>query len=229
MQRPTVYIAAGLFEGADLEYNERLAEKVGAFAGTILPQRDGFESSRLHELLIREGFDFPENENVANRMIYLLDKGWFIGAKSSAVLARLDGLSFDPGVVSEIGIARELGIPVFSFRTDVRSPYGSGENEAGGAHFFPVYDSDFFRKFSGDVELGTVVDWFSKGLDSLSGDVRTNHTGSKRTQNVLASARLLFGNSGDIHSVEGLANVIRRYNLNKSVINSCFPNFEIVV
>lgn len=73
MNKKRLYFAAGLFNWADQAFNLRLAEKLENWYNVILPQREGFEFSKLAEAF--QGL-IPDNriENAVNRTIYLLDK-----------------------------------------------------------------------------------------------------------------------------------------------------------
>jgi nucleoside 2-deoxyribosyltransferase len=144
-EKKKVYFAAGLFNLADKYFNSELAEALCYDFEVILPQKEGFEFSKLNECL--EGIvEQHEIKNAANHLIYYLDLGYLL-PRSDFCFARLDE-PVDEGVVCEIGHARKFKIPVIGYRTDCRSPYGSSDNEVRGAHFFPAYDCDSFINFS---------------------------------------------------------------------------------
>ena len=119
----TIYFAAALFSGRETVFNSILTEMFEDEGyKVLLPQRDGFEFSKLCESL---QIHLPaQNAAVAlQTIIYLLDIGKFV-YESDVVVANLDE-PVDEGVVVEQVYARCMGVPVISFRTDVRSPYGS--------------------------------------------------------------------------------------------------------
>lgn len=61
---------------------------------------------------------------------------------SDVILANLN--EPDDGVVVGASYAKLILKFVIGLRTDVRSPYGSLDDDFGGMHFFPVYQSHRF-------------------------------------------------------------------------------------
>lgn len=218
-----IYNAAGLFNAPNQLYNLLLTNRLELKGHkVILPQRDGFEFSKLSKSL--EKFLSPDLvPDAVNRIIYLLDKGKFIGQDSDICIASLDE-PVDEGVVDEIGYCIMNEIPIIGFRTDTRAPYGSATNEVGGAHFFPVYSCDKYIislpnfKTVNDVEthLDNLVFEIDNSIPILlsKNKIRT----VLYTKNITAWARNLFSKINDIHSDEGLSEIAQRYSIYKDDI-----------
>lgn len=225
----TIYNAAPLFNAPDQMYNLILTNKLESLGhSVILPQRDGFEFSKLNSALekILEREQVP---NAVNRIIYFLDKGKFIGQDADICIARLDEPS-DGGVEDEIGFCNLIGVPVLGFRTDVRSPYGSPDNEVGGAHFFPPYSCKSFiiipSNFKNPCDISNHID----KLDSQINKYLLTFSPSNEHYNtsffaaaIIHIAKKLFGEIDDIHSEKGLKEIARRYIQNKNFIESNLP------
>ncbi len=218
MEKKKLYFAASLFNLGDKFFNVALTEVLKPYFDVLLPQERGFEFSKLHGALRGMGDD-GEIEDITNRIIYFYDIGHLL-ASSDFCLARLDEPS-DEGVISEIGHAMKMRIPIIGYRTDCRSPYGSFSNEVRGAHFFPAYDCHVFINFTsrsvpylqfGKSDIGKLAEL----VYSASNDILRRNKGElphKRTDNHVCSiANILFSDIGDVHSEAGLNELVRRYN-----------------
>ena len=134
-QAKTIYFAADLFDaGAQFRNSIMATELERQGFEVLLPQRDGFEFSKLHQRL--EASNVPNPDDAIKDIIYLLDVYHFI-PNSDLILAILDGQQLDEGVVHEMLVASVINIPVISVRTDVRTPYGDGP------HIFPYWPNNF--------------------------------------------------------------------------------------
>lgn len=110
-----IYFAAPLFNSAEREYNERLTATLEVKGNEVfLPQRDGVES--IDSITDREGIETDEDVMTE---IYRIDRQALLD--SDAVIAVLDGRVPDEGVMIELGIANEHGIPAFGLKTDLRT------------------------------------------------------------------------------------------------------------
>lgn len=92
-----IYFAAPLFAKSDLLYNAKLVEEIRSLS---------------NELTI---YLPQENEAINDKTAYA----------DSQMIALLDGLTIDPGVASEIGVAYAKGIPVIGLYTDSRQQGGT--------------------------------------------------------------------------------------------------------
>ncbi len=220
-----LYFAASLFNLGDKFFNASLAESLSQWFDVVLPQKEGFEFSKLHEVL-KGKVDENEVEDVVNHLIYYLDVGYLLPG-CDVCLARLDEPS-DEGVISEMGHAKNGGIPVIGYRTDCRSPYGSSYNEVCGAHFFPAYDCDAFINFSSGKNSGVQegrgeLRNLAKLVYNVSEEFLRSGNRVDWRSGVCYVGKTLFGGVGDLHSDEGLGEVVRRYFSLKESFGSLSP------
>lgn len=221
MEKKRIYFAAPLFHFADKYFNISLVEHLQEWFDVILPQRTGFESSKLHEALKEGGkVEEWEIENVRNHLIYYLDVGFLLPSCDFCV-GRLDE-PVDEGVVAEIGHSRKMRIPVIGYRTDCRTPYGTSSNEVRGSHFFPAYDCDMFINFltdkiediaEGKAEMGRLAKLIHKGSEKIIKDYHGNlpHKNINTTSGIHYIGKELFSGIEDLHSKEYLEKVVRKY------------------
>jgi hypothetical protein len=64
-------------------------------------------------------------------------------SKATVCLANLDE-PLDPGVLIEIMVAKQQGIPTIGYRCDSRTPFGAAQSWNNGMHFFPLFQCDYF-------------------------------------------------------------------------------------
>lgn len=240
MEKKRLYFAASLFNLADLHFNASLSNALSEHFTVALPQRDGFEFSKLHqvlETLVDKGeMRRNEVEDVTNHLIYYLDIGFLLPG-CDFCLARLDE-PMDPGVDIELMEAKEMRIPRIGFRTDVRTPYGSSLSEVKGAHFFPVYNCDLFINFtSGKIaaekegrdavgKLATLIYQCSQDLISRG---KLSHKFVDLNGGTQYVGHALFQGIEDLHSEEGLKEVLRRYTELKQAFGNMNPNSMSIV
>lgn len=102
-----IYFAGPMFANADLRYNEHLVKEIRAL------------DERLLVYLPQENAAINDKSAYADsKMIALADTERVLG--SSLLVAVLDGLTIDPGVASEIGVAYASKIPVIALYSDTR-------------------------------------------------------------------------------------------------------------
>ncbi len=101
----TVYLAAPLFTGAELDFNRKLRDEIKkAGFDVFLPQED---SNNIKDEKNRQKIIF--NKNLA-----AIDK-------ADILVSVVDGADVDSGTSWEIGYAYALGKPVLGLRTDFRT------------------------------------------------------------------------------------------------------------
>jgi len=230
-----IYPAAALFNGRETYFNSKLVEGLEEVGyETNLPQRDGFEFGNLAKALAGK---IPEDQigSAVQNVIYFLDMGVFI-PKSDVILTNLDQ-PIDEGVVVEASYAKLMGKFVLGFRTDVRSPYGSIEDNFGGMHFFPGYQtSQFFSQNmnsktleEGDREISSLVqkiDSVIRKSNIFPGKKIPSYVNDNPNfQQIFEGADLLFKGIKDIHSEKGLEEIASRYIGHKKRLEKIGPKF----
>jgi nucleoside 2-deoxyribosyltransferase len=101
----TVYLAAPLFTGAELDFNRKLRDEIEkAGFDVFLPQED---SNNI--------------KDKKNRQKIIFDKNLAAIDKADILVAVVDGADVDSGTSWEIGYAYALGKPVLGLRTDFRT------------------------------------------------------------------------------------------------------------
>jgi len=230
-----IYSAAALFSGRETLFNvglvERLEEK-GYQA--FLPQRDGFEFGNLTASLKGKVKDKEIGEAV-QQIIYFLDMGLFI-PKSDVVIANLDEPQ-DEGVIVELSYAKLMGKFNIGYRTDVRSPYGNISDPLGGIHFFPAFQCDkFIRHYmpaksglDGKVQMDELAAKIHETI--IKRGISPKKVSSYALENphikqILDSAKLLFAGIEDLHSIEGLNEISRRYGENRERLSKVYPTID---
>ena len=215
----TIYPAAALFNGRETYFNQALVaglEKKGY--KTLFPQRDGFEFGNLNKVLSNK---LPLNEvpSAVERIIYYLDMGVFV-PNSHVVVANLDEPQ-DEGVLVELAHAKNLHKYNIGFRTDVRSPYGNSKDTFRGMHFFPgLYLCDTFISHYMPCKNLTQAKKEMQGLvDKIDSVIQKENFGSIKNH----SESFLFSGIKDIHSEDGLNELVDRYINNKERLESYGP------
>jgi nucleoside 2-deoxyribosyltransferase len=212
-----IYHAAELFNGPNTRFNAEITEGLEKMGYEVFsPQRDGFEFIELEKTLSL--YLPPEKiEDASRKIIYSWDMRRI--SISDVVIARVDEPQ-DPGVIHEIDIAGALGVPVISYRTDVRSPYGNVLDTFGGMHTFPIESSvALIRVFMSSKTLVEAKQDMKKLIvalhDELSKIINNRDPNTQvRTdyiQKVLAVGDILFTGIDDIHSSEGMQEIAQRY------------------
>ncbi len=103
-----IYFANGLFSDMERFYNEKIVQKIEASiddkADIYLPQRNEG---------INDKSAYADSVSIAKADTKFL-------LASDLLIAVIDGVSIDPGVASEIGVAYANRIPIIGIYTDVR-------------------------------------------------------------------------------------------------------------
>jgi len=135
-----IYFASALFNARELITNNIIEEELVKKGYTVfLPQRDGFEFSKL-VVILADILDAVDVNPATEDIIYLLDMAWAL-QNSQIVIGNYDE-PMDPGVIVEMCYAMfACNKPVIGYRTDTRSPYGVFMSQLGGQHFFPPYNT----------------------------------------------------------------------------------------
>ncbi|MBM3234094.1 hypothetical protein FJZ19_03295 [Candidatus Pacearchaeota archaeon] len=211
----SVYFAAALFNGRECYFNVNLARLLeDRFRQVYLPQRDGFEFSKLAHALERF---FPQHEagEAVKHVIYAYDIGKQLH-KSEVVVANFDE-PLDPGVDIELAYAAMMFKYVVGFRTDVRACYGTLTDSARGAHFFPVNQCRVFIHH--DMTCRTCEE-ANSGLEALANKIAENSRLKPveayaelhpTIQRVVDAADLLFKDIADVNHPESMKIIARRY------------------
>ncbi|MBS3087640.1 hypothetical protein J4226_03525 [Candidatus Pacearchaeota archaeon] len=215
----TIYPAAALFNGRSTYFNQALVaglEEKGY--KTNFPQRDGFEFGNLNKALMDK---LPESEvpSAVEKIIYYLDMGIFV-PQSHVILANLDEPQ-DEGVLVELAHAKNISRHNIGFRTDVRSPYGSSSDGFGGMHFFPgLYLCDTFIQHYMPCKTPQDAKTEMQGLvDKIDKEISPMEFSNIKP----ATDNILFSGIKDIHSLEGLRELVERYISNKDKLESYGP------
>ncbi len=222
MKEPVeIYVAAALFNARETFFNSQLVEDLEKLGyKTNFPQRDGFEFGDLTKAF-SDKLQKDKICSAVQTVIYFLDMGVFV-PKSDVVLANFDG-PLDEGVVVEVSYAKLMGKFVIGFRTDVRSPYGALDESFGGMHFFPAYQSRAFISHHMPSktpeervkQMGAFVEKIDLAIESA--EIVHQESPPDYVKNnphmsaVLEGASLLFDGIEDIHSEEGMNEIVSRY------------------
>lgn len=228
-----IYPAAALFNGRETYFNSKLVEGLeGIGYQTNFPQRDGFEFGNLTKALsgkLQQG----QIGSAVQNIIYFLDMGILVPG-SDVVLANLDE-PLDEGVVVEASYAKLIGKFVIGLRTDVRSPYGTPNDNFGGMHFFPAYQTHRFLSHymssktpaERDEQMSSLV----QRINSTISEAGISHQetipdyskNNPNLQPILEGAELLFTGIDEIHSDNGLEEIASRYIKNRKRLEEIGP------
>ncbi|MFT3742156.1 MAG: nucleoside 2-deoxyribosyltransferase [Gammaproteobacteria bacterium] len=231
-----LYFASALFSLREKVFNDIIVSNLekNSNYSVFLPQRNGFEFSKLNELLLRY-FDPHEALRAEQLIIYYLDMGFFL-EKSDVILAILDE-DIDPGVAVEITYANLMGKPIIGIRTDVRSPYGATPKE--GIHFFPLLQlSDliyFYGQDNSSREIQNSLQQLGKILNqTLAALEQQGYCGkgpsaqammNPMAQNIKRGAQLLFDDMSldEIKSPQGMEKIVKNYQKHRKELNQFYP------
>lgn len=113
-----LYLAAPLFNEAELSYNRELKKVLAPFFDVFLPQEDG--------LLLRDISSENASNDTAEGKIFNAD----IAAmnNSDIILAVLNGAHIDEGVAFELGYCFAMGKRCIGIKEDVRQALPTGNN-----------------------------------------------------------------------------------------------------
>ena len=228
-----IYLAAALFNGRETNFNSQLVEGLeGIGYKTNFPQRDGFEFRNLTKALSGK-LQQDQISSAVQNIIYFLDMGVFI-PKSDVILANLDE-PLDEGVVVETSYAKLMGKFIIGLRTDIRSPYGAPNDNFGGMHFFPAYQTHRFISYympsktpaERDEQMNSLIQRIHSTIKEA--DVSHQETipeyarNNSNIQLILEGADLLFAGIDNIHSDNGLEEIVSRYIKNQKRLEEIRP------
>ncbi|MBJ8875952.1 nucleoside 2-deoxyribosyltransferase [Citrobacter koseri] len=114
----TIYLAAPLFNEAELSYNQALKECLEPAFNVFLPQEDG--------LLLRDIVTDNIPPNIAEKKVFEAD----IMAMNNAdiILVVLNGAHIDEGVAFELGYCFAIGKRCIGLKEDIRQALPTGNN-----------------------------------------------------------------------------------------------------
>lgn len=226
-----IYNAAELFNGPNTRFNTEVTAGLEVKGYVVFsPQRDGFDFITLQNALA-ELLPPEKMEEAVRKIIY----SWDIICinKSDVVIARMDEPQ-DPGVIHEIDIAQALDVPVITYRTDTRSPYGSITDTYGGMHTFPIESSEVLIRL---MMPSKTPEEAKKDMDNLINildyELVKIHKKTispsflnypENFQKILEIGDVLFNGVYDIHSQEGLKEIAKRYLENSEQIDKFGPH-----
>lgn len=111
-----LYFASPLFSSMEVRYNASVVKEI----------REQYKD--LDVYLPQEQGDINDKNSYANSlMIAKADTDALLA--SNVLVAVIDGLSIDPGVASEIGVAYQAGIPIIGLYTDSRQQGFDNKNK----------------------------------------------------------------------------------------------------
>ncbi|QGG78442.1 nucleoside 2-deoxyribosyltransferase [Pseudomonas syringae] len=118
LKKTTIYLAAPLFNEAELAYNKSLKARLKSHFDIFLPQEDG--------LLLRELVANGTSAALAERMVFDAD----IAAmkESNLIVAVLNGAHIDEGVAFELGFSFAFGKRCVGLKSDIRQSLPTGNN-----------------------------------------------------------------------------------------------------
>lgn len=231
-----IYPAAALFNARETSFNSQLVEGLEKLGyQTNFPQRDGFEFGNLTDALSGKIQQDKIGSAVQN-IIYFLDMGIFM-PKSDVVLANFDE-PLDEGVVVESSYAKFMGKFVIGLRTDVRSPYGTPNDDFWGMHFFPAYQSNEFISHymssktpeERESQMASLVQKIHQSIQNAEiSHQETIPDYVKQNPNlypILKCAKLLFEGVENIHSEKSFEEITLRYIKNKKRLEEISPNVQ---
>ncbi len=217
--RLVIYPAAALFCARETVFNVLLTNELEQRYGyqSYLPQRDGFEFSKLSNHL-KEHLEPIDISTAVEDIIYMADMGIFI-PRSQVIVANLDE-PLDPGVLVEIAHARALGKYIIGYRTDVRSPYGEFSAPLKGIHFFPAYQCHSFLFLTGNCrnkeDASSILDNLAAEIHSAISTDYSKIGGSSlnpsiEVQRLLDLAKCLFEDLAQLNTEDSLRIIAARY------------------
>ncbi len=228
-----IYPAAALFNARETFFNSALVDRLEHLGyKTNFPQRDGFEFGNLKEAF---SGNLPESEisSAVLNVIYFLDMGLLLPT-SDVILANLDE-PLDEGVVVESSYGKLMGKFIIGIRTDIRTPYGSLEDDYGAMHFFPAYQCHKFISHympcRMPLESKMQMDSLAIRIDETIQETGITHhetiteyaRANPNFKLVFEGAEILFDGIHDIHSKEGLETIASRYIENKERLAEIGP------
>ncbi|MDH0645229.1 nucleoside 2-deoxyribosyltransferase [Pseudomonas sp. GD03858] len=137
-RKPSMYLAAPLFNEMELNYNSSLKKELSPFFDVFLPQDDG--------LLLRDIVKGGVRQDIAARMVFDADVQAM--SDSDIILAVLHGAHIDEGVAFELGYCFANNKKCIALQEDIRQALPTGNN--------PMISQSCERVFR---DKGSLLDW----------------------------------------------------------------------
>jgi len=216
--RPILYIAGDMFCGAKRDYNQHLTHRLEELGyKVILPQRDGFDFTRLHRGL--SGF-LPEHLAVpaCHLFIYLLDLGIFV-ENADVVVANTDE-PIDPGMHREMLYAQDVKKYAIAVRTDERSPFGDYKEPLGGMHSFVWFSATHWMRVDGVMDSSLLrVPFYERVAHRIDSILQKRTHDSKKhriirsgiSRDIRRRAEYLFDGISNHNDQKSLETLVERY------------------
>jgi nucleoside 2-deoxyribosyltransferase len=226
-----IYNAAELFNGPNTRFNAEVTQGLERKGYKVFsPQRNGFEFITLQSTLA-DLLPAKKIEEAVRKIIYSWDV--FSINNSDVVIARMDEPQ-DPGVIHEIDLANVLGVPVITYRTDSRSPYGSITDTYGGMHTFPIESSVALIKLlmpsripgEANKDMDNLINLLDLELVKIQKKISNSNILNypDNIQKILKIGDMLFKRIDDINSKDGLKEIAKRYLENSGQIDKFGPH-----
>jgi nucleoside 2-deoxyribosyltransferase len=223
-----LYFAAPLFNAEETIFNSELANRLeNKGYNVFLPQRDGFEFANLAKAFstILQEKDIPLA--VANT-IFFFDFNKMLS--SDYGIARVNE-PMDPGVITEIGFAKMISLPMIGYRTDLRSPFGALNDFSGGGHFFPIFQCTKLLKHpkspsqSNTEYLDSLADKLSQIISGCKKPEK--ETFSKYVSDILDSYDAIFEgvNIKSLKEPDELVKIANNYHTHKPFLEEVVCSF----
>lgn len=197
-QKVRVYCAGPLFNAKEREGMEELATYLEA-AGydTFLPQRDGFELTRIVDALVAKNIDLRQATDVCAKAIFALDVYQVI-VECQAIVVNLNGRVPDEGAVSEAAIAWCNGKAVVGYKADSRSAFIGHDN--------PLVTGLF--NFEVCASFDAVLERLEQELENHQDDLGTNRARNREIAAYLTLGSRIWKAAHQKGSLEDIADVL---------------------
>lgn len=225
-----IYIASSLFNKRECDFNCRLNEELEKLGyETFFAQRDGNEFTNLYKILKSKNLSPKQTSSVLLNIIYFFDMGVIL-PQCDIVVANFDE-NPDQGVDIEVTYAKLAGKHIIGFRTDARTPYGSGE--LNGLHQFPAFQCDDFILYrpkpcttvkESDEQMEILAEEINKKIKNA----KIKNISNLHFDKVQKIAQLIFNDIDDIHTDESINTIIDRCLQYEEEINKARPKITMI-
>lgn len=122
-----IYCAGPLFNRKEQEEMKEISDALEAAGFQVfLPQRDGFEFSKLSINFKEMGYSESDTNRILNKAIFALDV--FQVVSSDGLILNINGRVPDEGAMVEAGIAWNAGKDVIIYKNDSRTLINGSDN-----------------------------------------------------------------------------------------------------
>lgn len=118
INKKSIYLAAPLFNEAELSYNRELKKFLEPVFNVFLPQEDG--------LLLRDIATENITQDIAEKKVF--DADIMAMNNSDIILVVLNGAHIDEGVAFELGYCFAIGKRCIGLKEDIRQALPTGNN-----------------------------------------------------------------------------------------------------